>query len=127
MSLQARKDKKSSKVAAATSDRGRTSSPEESGLPQTTESTANGHKRKGLPGHERLPAGLSAPAAAAAGIVVNLRPKGSDMVSQRKRFKAVEELKPKHADRSVYASLFTSSSQNTKETYMCRSLPLGRN
>ncbi|GAQ83726.1 Rtf2 domain containing protein [Klebsormidium nitens] len=125
LSKQAKKDKRSSKVASAAHEDGRSISPEESSAP--SEAAANGVKRKGPPTNGSLPAGMSAPAAAAAGLAVNPRPKGSDLVSQRKRFKAVEELKPKHADRSVYASIFTSSSRDAKETYMCRSLPLGRN
>lgn len=123
--LQAKKDKRSSKVAPVANEDGRSISPEDSSVP--SEAAMNGVKRKGPSTSERLPGGMSAPAAAAAGLAVNLRPKGSDLVSQPKRFKAVEELKPKHADRSVYASIFTSSSRDTKETYMCRSLPLGRN
>ncbi|KAG9159493.1 hypothetical protein Leryth_011032 [Lithospermum erythrorhizon] len=44
-----------------------------------------------------------------------------------KRFKAVDAA-PAHANKDVYASIFTSSSKSDfKETYSCRSLPLGRN
>ncbi|KNA07067.1 hypothetical protein SOVF_175300 [Spinacia oleracea] len=45
-----------------------------------------------------------------------------------KRFKAVD-IAPANADKKVYASLFTSSSRKSdfRETYSCRSLPLGRN
>lgn len=44
-----------------------------------------------------------------------------------KRFKAVD-VAPPSANKEVYASIFTSSKKsNLKETYMCRSLPLGRN
>ncbi|KAF3665983.1 hypothetical protein CQW23_16361 [Capsicum baccatum] len=44
-----------------------------------------------------------------------------------KRFKAVD-VAPAHATKEVYASIFTSSSKSDfKETYSCRSLPLGRN
>ena len=44
-----------------------------------------------------------------------------------KRFKAVD-LAPANATKEVYASIFTSSRKsNFKETYSCRSLPLGRN
>ncbi|GAB2289109.1 hypothetical protein Dimus_023411 [Dionaea muscipula] len=45
-----------------------------------------------------------------------------------KRFKAVD-VAPAHANKQVYASIFTSSSKKSsfKETYSCRSLPLGRN
>ncbi|KAG5243759.1 protein RTF [Salix suchowensis] len=44
-----------------------------------------------------------------------------------KRFKAADMV-PANATKDVYASLFTSSQKNKfKETYSCRSLPLGRN
>ncbi|KAK4374835.1 hypothetical protein RND71_005512 [Anisodus tanguticus] len=44
-----------------------------------------------------------------------------------KRFKAVD-VAPAHATKEVYASIFTSSRKSDfKETYSCRSLPLGRN
>lgn len=45
-----------------------------------------------------------------------------------KRFKAVD-IAPVNATKEVYASIFTSSKKKTefKETYSCRSLPLGRN
>uniref|UniRef100_A0A2N9FQR7 Uncharacterized protein n=1 Tax=Fagus sylvatica TaxID=28930 RepID=A0A2N9FQR7_FAGSY len=45
-----------------------------------------------------------------------------------KRFKAVD-LAPANATKEVYASIFTSSKKksNFRETYSCRSLPLGRN
>ncbi|KAF9662768.1 hypothetical protein SADUNF_Sadunf18G0088500 [Salix dunnii] len=44
-----------------------------------------------------------------------------------KRFKATD-IVPANATKEVYASIFTSSKkQSFKETYSCRSLPLGRN
>ncbi|PQM42052.1 protein RTF2 homolog [Prunus yedoensis var. nudiflora] len=44
-----------------------------------------------------------------------------------KRFKAVD-IAPPNATKEVYASIFTSSRKSEfKETYSCRSLPLGRN
>lgn len=44
-----------------------------------------------------------------------------------KRFKAVD-IAPVNATKEVYASIFTSSKKTElKETYSCRSLPLGRN
>ncbi|XP_008794332.2 replication termination factor 2-like [Phoenix dactylifera] len=44
-----------------------------------------------------------------------------------KRFKAVDVM-PTHATKEVYASIFTSSKKSDfKETFTCRSLPLGRN
>ncbi|KAM1155013.1 hypothetical protein TB2_025499 [Malus domestica] len=44
-----------------------------------------------------------------------------------KRFKAVD-MAPANATKEVYASIFTSSrKKDFKETYSCRSLPLGRN
>ncbi|CAN4113186.1 unnamed protein product [Withania somnifera] len=44
-----------------------------------------------------------------------------------KRFKAVD-VAPPNATKEVYASIFTSSRKSDfKETYSCRSLPLGRN
>lgn len=45
-----------------------------------------------------------------------------------KRFKAVDAA-PANATKEVYASIFTSSRKKSdfKETYSCRSLPLGRN
>lgn len=44
-----------------------------------------------------------------------------------KRFKAVD-VAPANANKEVYASIFTSSRKSEfKETYSCRSLPLGRN
>ena len=56
-----------------------------------------------------------------------VRPKGSDLVTVTKKYKATDTL-PENATKSVYASIFTSSSKGTlKETYSCRSLPLGRN
>lgn len=56
-----------------------------------------------------------------------VRPKGSDLVTVTKKYKASDKL-PDNATKSVYASIFTSSSKGTfKETYSCRSLPLGRN
>lgn len=56
-----------------------------------------------------------------------VRPKGSDLVMVTKKYKASDKL-PDNATKSVYASIFTSSSKGTfKETYSCRSLPLGRN
>lgn len=47
--------------------------------------------------------------------------------SEGKRFKAGDRA-PQHANKEVYASIFTSSRKSDfKETYSCRSLPLGRN
>ncbi|EEF38835.1 conserved hypothetical protein [Ricinus communis] len=44
-----------------------------------------------------------------------------------KKFKAAD-MAPANATKEVYASIFTSSKKSDfKETYMCRSLPLGRN
>lgn len=44
-----------------------------------------------------------------------------------KRFKATD-IVPPNSTKEVYASIFTSSKKSEfKETYMCRSLPLGRN
>jgi hypothetical protein len=44
-----------------------------------------------------------------------------------KRFKAADMV-PANATKEVYASIFTSSQKKKfKETYSCRSLPLGRN
>uniref|UniRef100_A0ACD5XS89 Uncharacterized protein n=1 Tax=Avena sativa TaxID=4498 RepID=A0ACD5XS89_AVESA len=44
-----------------------------------------------------------------------------------KRFKAADHA-PAYANKKVYASIFTSSNKSDfKETYSCRSLPLGRN
>lgn len=44
-----------------------------------------------------------------------------------KRFKAAD-MAPPNANKQVYASIFTSSKKSDfKETYTCRSLPLGRN
>ncbi|GAB4832710.1 hypothetical protein Ancab_006727 [Ancistrocladus abbreviatus] len=52
--------------------------------------------------------------------------KGAVEVSS-KRFKAVD-IAPAHANKEVYASIFTSSRKSDfKETFTCRSLPLGRN
>lgn len=46
---------------------------------------------------------------------------------RKKRFKAVDAA-PANATKAVYASIFTSSKKSDfKETYSCRSLPLGRN
>ena len=54
------------------------------------------------------------------------RPKGSDLVRVEHKWKAGEHV-PQGATSSVYKSIFTSSSANQqKETYSCRSLPLGR-
>lgn len=48
-------------------------------------------------------------------------------VAAAKRFKATD-LAPANATKDVYASIFTSSKKSEfKETYSCRSLPLGRN
>lgn len=47
--------------------------------------------------------------------------------SEGKRFKAGDRV-PVNANKEVYASIFTSSRKSDfKETYSCRSLPLGRN
>nr|XP_043634193.1 replication termination factor 2 [Erigeron canadensis] len=47
--------------------------------------------------------------------------------SEAKRFKA-SDMAPANANKEVYASIFTSSRKSEfKETYSCRSLPLGRN
>ncbi|KAJ0860771.1 putative replication termination factor 2 [Helianthus annuus] len=47
--------------------------------------------------------------------------------NEAKRFKAAD-LEPANANKEVYASIFTSSRKSDfKETYSCRSLPLGRN
>lgn len=63
----------------------------------------------------------------AAAVVPVPRPKGSDLVTVTKKYKAADKL-PENATKAVYASIFTSSSKGTfKETYSCRSLPLGRN
>ncbi|CAM6101117.1 unnamed protein product [Calypogeia fissa] len=57
-----------------------------------------------------------------------VRPKGSDLIQQSKKFKAAEALLPANATKEVFASIFTSSSKNElRETYSCRSLPIGRN
>ncbi|KAI5676130.1 hypothetical protein M9H77_07080 [Catharanthus roseus] len=57
-------------------------------------------------------------------------PKGEgnvEMNGKAKRFKAVD-IAPPNATKEVYASIFTSSRKSEfKETYSCRSLPLGRN
>ncbi|KAF3335521.1 protein RTF2 [Carex littledalei] len=46
---------------------------------------------------------------------------------ESKRFKALD-IAPANANKAVYASIFTSSNKGDfKETYSCRSLPLGRN
>ncbi|KAM0006556.1 putative replication termination factor 2 [Helianthus debilis subsp. tardiflorus] len=46
---------------------------------------------------------------------------------EAKRFMAAD-LAPANANKEVYASIFTSSRKSDfKETYSCRSLPLGRN
>ncbi|OWM65811.1 replication termination factor 2 [Punica granatum] len=51
----------------------------------------------------------------------------ADSNGSAKRFKAAD-LAPANANKEVYASLFTSSRKsNFKETFSCRSLPLGRN
>ncbi|KAK4772368.1 hypothetical protein SAY86_014143 [Trapa natans] len=51
----------------------------------------------------------------------------ADSNASAKRFKVVD-LAPENANKEVYASIFTSSKKSEfKETYMCRSLPLGRN
>jgi len=51
----------------------------------------------------------------------------SDNNGGAKRFKAIDNA-PANATKEVYASIFTSSRKSDfKETYSCRSLPLGRN
>ncbi|KAJ6435654.1 hypothetical protein OIU84_000789 [Salix udensis] len=53
--------------------------------------------------------------------------KGASHGGPVKRFKATD-IVPANATEEVYASIFTSSKkQSFKETYSCRSLPLGRN
>lgn len=53
--------------------------------------------------------------------------KGVNGNASAKRFKAVD-LAPANATKEVYASIFTSSRKSKfKETFSCRSLPLGRN
>ncbi|KZV40708.1 hypothetical protein F511_32546 [Dorcoceras hygrometricum] len=50
-----------------------------------------------------------------------------DVNGPGKKFKAAEAM-PANATKAVYESIFTSSKKsNFKETYSCRSLPLGRN
>ncbi|KAG0468808.1 hypothetical protein HPP92_018136 [Vanilla planifolia] len=51
----------------------------------------------------------------------------AEKMKEEKRFKAVDNA-PANATKEVYASIFTSSKKvDFKETYSCRSLPLGRN
>ncbi|KAL5547470.1 hypothetical protein UlMin_002701 [Ulmus minor] len=51
----------------------------------------------------------------------------SNGAAAAKRFKATD-IAPPNANKEVYASIFTSSRKSEfKETYSCRSLPLGRN
>lgn len=53
--------------------------------------------------------------------------KGTGNVGGVKKFKAAD-MAPPNANKEVYASIFTSSRKSDfKETYSCRSLPLGRN
>ncbi|XP_044472523.1 replication termination factor 2-like [Mangifera indica] len=53
--------------------------------------------------------------------------KGVNANGAVKKFKAID-MAPAHANKEVYASIFTSSRKSDfKETYSCRSLPLGRN
>ncbi|XP_062078351.1 uncharacterized protein LOC133782916 [Humulus lupulus] len=53
--------------------------------------------------------------------------KSSSNNAAAKRFKATD-IAPPNANKEVYASIFTSSRKSDfKETYSCRSLPLGRN
>lgn len=53
--------------------------------------------------------------------------KGGNLETSGKRFKAVD-IAPVNANKEVYASIFISSKKaEFKETYSCRSLPLGRN
>lgn len=71
--------------------------------------------------------GETSPDLEVAQVAAVVRPKGSDLVTVTKKYKASDKL-PDNATKSVYASIFTSSSKGTfKETYSCRSLPLGRN
>lgn len=59
---------------------------------------------------------------------VVVKPKGSDLIQPSKKFKAAEKLLPANASKHVFASIFTSSSKtDLRETYSCRSLPIGRN
>ncbi|KAJ7538274.1 hypothetical protein O6H91_11G041600 [Diphasiastrum complanatum] len=52
---------------------------------------------------------------------------GIAAISVPKKFKASDKV-PANATKSVYASIFTSSNKSEfRETYSCRSLPLGRN
>ncbi|CAM8979808.1 unnamed protein product [Rhodiola kirilowii] len=54
-------------------------------------------------------------------------PKKDGANTSAKRFKATDVI-PANATKEVYASIFTSSRKSDfKETYSCRSLPLGRN
>eukprot|EP00899_Mesostigma_viride_P003561 jgi/Mesvir1/13205/Mv06164-RA.1 len=55
------------------------------------------------------------------------RLKGSDRVVPAKKYKAAEVLLPAHATKEVFASLFTSSAPEVKETFVCRNMPLRRN
>ncbi|CAA0825359.1 Unknown protein [Striga hermonthica] len=53
--------------------------------------------------------------------------KKGDIKGSAKKFKAID-IVPANATKSVYASIFASSKKSDfKETYSCRSLPLGRN
>ncbi|KAL4397763.1 hypothetical protein HN51_002294 [Arachis hypogaea] len=58
---------------------------------------------------------------------VSLKGVNDASAAAAKRFKA-SDLAPANATKEVYASIFTSSKKSDfKETYTCRSLPLGRN
>ncbi|KAL1335217.1 hypothetical protein HN51_064149 [Arachis hypogaea] len=58
---------------------------------------------------------------------VSLKGVNDASAAAAKRFKA-SDLAPANATKEVYASIFTSSRKSDfKETYSCRSLPLGRN
>ncbi|KAK3131780.1 hypothetical protein QOZ80_6AG0511360 [Eleusine coracana subsp. coracana] len=66
-------------------------------------------------------------AAAAAGGAEKLGNGKKGEGAAAKRFKAADHA-PAYANKEVYASIFTSSRKSDfKETYSCRSLPLGRN
>lgn len=69
----------------------------------------------------------AAASAASSDALKSQKREGEKLSSQAKRYKAPEHA-PAGATKEVYASIFISSrKEEFKETYSCRSLPLGRN
>jgi hypothetical protein len=76
---------------------------------------------------KKLANGLSGSKHAAPAAIADTDKLEKGEAAPAKRYKAADHA-PAYANKKVYASIFTSSNKSDfKETYSCRSLPLGRN